>query len=81
MAGTQFRPSSMVRVGNKGRIVDKEYPKHLTSVWLSFLIIKTGICKPMLGVCWGLDEKMHVKPLVVKVVELGVVLPQIEGPE
>lgn len=71
----------MVRVGNKGRIVDKEYPKHLTSVWLSCLTVKTGICKAMLGVCWGLDEKMRVKPLVVKVVELGVVPPQMEEPK
>ena len=26
----------------------------------------------MLGVCWALDEKMHLKPLVVEVVGVGV---------
>ena len=26
----------------------------------------------MLGVCWALDEKMHLKPLVVEVLGVGV---------
>lgn len=33
----------MVRVRNEGRMVDKEYAKHLTSVRLSFLLFKICI--------------------------------------